>query len=136
MAHKTGAAYSGGHIVHGAANAMYLPKVIKYNAREKAAADRYAEIARFISLPAANTDEGVASLIGHIKTLNKALDIPGGIKDYEGGIINEKEFLDKLPKGAELAVGDACTGSNPRKITPAEMEKLLRCCFYDTEVDF
>ena len=26
MAHKTGAAYSGGHIVHGAANAMYLPK--------------------------------------------------------------------------------------------------------------
>ena len=29
MAHKTGAAYSGGHIVHGCANAMYLPKVIK-----------------------------------------------------------------------------------------------------------
>ncbi|MFA7108023.1 MAG: iron-containing alcohol dehydrogenase, partial [Sphaerochaetaceae bacterium] len=31
MAHKTGAAYSGGHIVHGCANAMYLPKVIKFN---------------------------------------------------------------------------------------------------------
>jgi alcohol dehydrogenase class IV len=136
MAHKTGAAYSGGHIVHGAANAMYLPKVIKYNAGEKTAADRYAEIARFISLPAKNSGEGVASLINHIKTLNNALDIPGGIKDYEGGIVGEKEFLDKLPKVAELAVGDACTGSNPRKITPAEMEKLLRCCFYDTEVDF
>jgi alcohol dehydrogenase class IV len=136
MAHKTGAAYSGGHIVHGAANAMYLPKVIKYNAKEKAAADRYAEIARFISLPAKTTGEGVVSLINHIKTLNKALDIPGGIKDYERGIINEKEFLDKLPKVAELAVGDACTGSNPRKITPVEMGKLLRCCFYDTEVDF
>jgi alcohol dehydrogenase class IV len=136
MAHKTGAAYSGGHIVHGAANAMYLPKVIKYNARERAAAECYAEIARFISLPAKNADEGVASLISHIKSLNKALDIPGGIKDYEGGVIDEKEFLDKLPKVAELAVGDACTGSNPRKISPPEMEKLLRCCFYDTEVDF
>ena len=34
MAHKTGAAYSGGHIVHGCANAMYLPKVIKFNAKE------------------------------------------------------------------------------------------------------
>ena len=33
MAHKTGAAYSGGHIVHGCANAMYLPKVIAYNAK-------------------------------------------------------------------------------------------------------
>ena len=30
MAHKTGAAFSGGHIVHGAANAMYLPKVIRF----------------------------------------------------------------------------------------------------------
>jgi alcohol dehydrogenase class IV len=136
MAHKTGAAYSGGHIVHGAANAMYLPKVIKYNAWEKAAADRYAEIARFISLPAKTAEEGVASLISHIKALNRALDIPGGSMDYEGGIIGEKEFLEKLPRVAELAVGDACTGSNPRKITPAEMEKLLRCCFYDSEVDF
>ena len=33
MAHKTGAAYSGGHIVHGCANAMYLPKVIKFNSK-------------------------------------------------------------------------------------------------------
>ena len=47
-----------------------------------------------------------------------------------------KEFLEKLPTVAELAVGDACTGSNPRQITPAQMEKLLLCCFYDKEVDF
>ena len=40
MAHKTGAAYSGGHIVHGCANAMYLPKVIKFNAKEPEAAKR------------------------------------------------------------------------------------------------
>jgi alcohol dehydrogenase class IV len=136
MAHKTGAAYSGGHIVHGCANAMYLPKVIQFNAKEKAAAERYAEISRFIGLPAKTPEEGVASLIAHIKTLNKALDIPTGIKDYEGGIIAEKEFLEKLPKVAELAVGDACTGSNPRKIDPAQMAKLLTACFYDTEVDF
>ena len=37
---------------------------------------------------------------------------------------------------AELAVGDACTGSNPRSINPEQMAKLLTCCFYDTEVDF
>lgn len=33
MAHKTGAAFTGGHIIHGCANAMYLPKVIKYNSK-------------------------------------------------------------------------------------------------------
>ncbi|GHT77601.1 NADPH-dependent butanol dehydrogenase [Spirochaetia bacterium] len=136
MAHKTGAAYSGGHIVHGCANAMYLPKVIRFNAKDKTAAIRYAEIAAFIGLPASTPDEGVNSLIAHIKKLNTALEIPTCIKNYEGGIINEKEFLDKLPKVAELAVGDACTGSNPRKITPAEMEKLLHACFYDEEVNF
>lgn len=131
MAHKTGAAYSGGHIVHGCANAMYLPKVIKYNAKDETAAKRYAEIAAFIGL-----EPSVEALIAHINGMNKALDIPSCIKDYEGGIINEQEFLDKLPKVAELAVGDACTGSNPRSITPEEMEKLLYCCYYDTEVAF
>lgn len=135
MAHKTGAAYSGGHIVHGCANAMYLPKVIRYNAKEPAAAERYAEIAKFLGF-AGSTDELVNALIAHINSMNKALDIPTCIKDYEGGMIDEKEFLEKLPKVAELAVGDACTGSNPRQITPAEMEKLLKCCFYDTEVNF
>ena len=49
------------------------------------------------------------------------------------GIIDEKEFMEKLPKVAELAVGDACTGSNPRKITPAQMEELLKSCYFDKE---
>ena len=131
MAHKTGAAFSGGHIVHGCANAMYLPKVIQYNAKEPTAAKRYAEIAAHIGL-----EPSVDALVKHIRAMNKALDIPDGIKDYEGGIIDEKEFLEKLPRVAELAVGDACTGSNPRAITPAVMEKLLKACYYDTEVNF
>ena len=131
MAHKTGAAYSGGHIVHGCANAMYLPKVIAFNAKEPEAEKRYGEIAAFLGLEPTSR-----ALIAHIKKMNAALNIPSCIRDYEGGIINEEEFLQKLPKVAELAVGDACTGSNPRSITPAQMEKLLRCCYYDTEVDF
>lgn len=131
MAHKTGAAYTGGHIVHGCANAMYLPKVIKFNSKNEEANKRYGQIAAFLGLEP-TTD----ALIAHIQKMNKALDIPSCIKDYEGGIIDEKEFMDKLPQVAELAVGDACTGSNPRSITPDEMAKLLKCCFYDEEVDF
>ena len=135
MAHKTGAAYSGGHIVHGCANAMYLPKVIRFNAKEPAAAARYAQIARFLGLDGADDGQLVDALVAYIDGLNRALDIPAGIKDYEGGLIDEAEFLRKLPQVAALAVGDACTGSNPRAITPAQMEQLLRCCYYDTTVD-
>jgi alcohol dehydrogenase class IV len=136
MAHKTGAAYSGGHIVHGCANAMYLPKVIKFNSKEPEAAKRYAEIARFLGLAGTTDLELTDALIAHIKKMNAALEIPSSIKEYEGGIIDEKEFFEKLSKVSALAVGDACTGSNPRSITPEVMEKLLTCCFYDTEVNF
>lgn len=131
MAHKTGAAYTGGHIVHGCANAMYLPKVIQFNAKDPAAAKRYGEIAAHLGLaPTAD------ALVDHLRAMNKALDIPDCIRDYEGGIIDEQEFLEKLPRVAELAVGDACTGSNPRAITPAQMEQLLKACYYDLTVDF
>lgn len=136
MAHKTGAAYSGGHIIHGCANAMYLPKVIKYNSKNPEAAERYAEIARFIHLKGNTTEELVDALIAEILRINKELNIPTCIKEYEGGIIDEKEFLQKLPEVAKNAIGDACTGSNPRQPTQEEMEKLLLACFYDRPIDF
>lgn len=136
MAHKTGAAFSGGHIVHGCANAMYLPKVIKYNSKNEEAAKRYGEIARFIGLTGNSDAELVDALIAEIRSMNKSLEIPMCIKDYEGGIIVEQEFLEKLPEVAKLAISDACTGSNPRQPSNEEMEKLLKACFYDEEIDF
>ena len=56
IAHKTGAIFEdqGAHIIHGAANAMYLPKVIAYNAKNETAAERYANIADFMGLKAEN----------------------------------------------------------------------------------
>jgi len=136
MAHKTGAAYTGGHIVHGCANAMYLPKVIQYNAKNAEAAQRYAEIARFIHLPGNTTEELVKALIAELRHMNEQLEIPQCIKNYEGGIINEEEFKTKLSEVAKNAIGDACTGSNPRQPTQEEMEKLLLAVFYDKEIDF
>ena len=136
MSHKTGAAYSGGHIVHGCANAMYLPKVIKYNSKNPEAAVRYGEIATFIGLKGDSTEALVDALINELKSMNEALNIPKCIKDYEGGIIDEAEFNSKLSDVAALAISDACTGSNPRIPTQEEMEKLLDACFYDKEIDF
>lgn len=143
MAHKTGAAFSGGHIIHGAANAMYLPKVIKYNAKNPEAAERYAEIARFMGLEGADTNALVDALIAELRHMNDVLHIPQCIKNYgeggviaENGIVGEEEFLAKLPEVAKNAIGDACTGSNPRQPSQEEMEKLLKACYYDLEIDF
>ena len=143
MAHKTGAVFEGGHIIHGAANAMYLPKVIQYNAKNPEAAQRYAYIARFMGLEGSDTQSLVAALVAELRHMNDELNIPQCIAHYgeggtiaEQGFVGEEEFLSKLPEIAKNALGDACTGSNPRQPDQADMEKLLRACYYDLDVDF
>ena len=143
MAHKTGAVFEGGHIIHGAANAMYLPKVIQYNAKNPEAAQRYAYIARFMGLEGSDTQSLVAALVAELRHMNDELNIPQCIAHYgeggtiaEQGFVGEEEFLAKLPEIAKNALGDACTGSNPRQPDQADMEKLLRACYYDLDVDF
>lgn len=133
MAHKTGAAFSTGHIPHGCANAIYLPYVIRYNAKNKEAASRYAEIARRMGLDGTSEQALINSLCEKIDEFNVRLNIPKTLKEFG---IEENEFKEKIGKIAELAVGDACTGSNPRAIAPEEMEKLFTCVYYGTEVDF
>ena len=143
MAHKTGAAFEGGHIIHGAANAMYLPKVIAFNAKNAEAAQRYAVIADYMHLGGSTVTEKVALLIAYLRGMNDKLNIPHCISRYgEGGLpaaqgfVSEQEFLGKVRDIAVNAIGDACTGSNPRQPSVDEMVKLLKCCYYDTEVDF
>ncbi len=143
MAHKTGAVFKNGHIIHGAANAMYLPKVIKFNSKDETAKKRYGEITDYMGLGGSSDDEKVDILINYLRKMNDDLNIPHCIKNYgEGGIpadtgiVPEDEFLEKLPGIAANALLDACTGSNPRQPSQEEMEKLLKCCYYDTEVDF
>ena len=115
MAHKTGAAFSTGHIPHGCANAIYLPYVIKYNAKDAVAAKRYAEIARRMGLAGTSEQALINSLVEKIDEFNVRLNIPKTLKDFG---INEEEFKEKVDKIAELAA------------------KLLTCTYYGTEVDF
>ena len=145
MAHKTGAAFAdySAHIIHGAANAMYLPKVIAFNAKDPTAKARYGVIADKMNLGGANDDEKVALLIKYLRGMNDDLNIPHCIGHYgpdsypcEQGFVPENVFLERLPEIAKNAIADAGTGSNPRQPSQEEMEKLLKCCYYDTEVDF
>ncbi|MBQ9039225.1 MAG: iron-containing alcohol dehydrogenase [Clostridia bacterium] len=147
MAHKTGAIFAdyGAHIIHGAANAMYLPKVIAFNAKDATAKKRYGVIVDYMGIAdkADSDDVKVEKLIAFLRGMNDQLNIPHCIKNYgadsypcEQGFVPEDVFLERLPEIAKNAIADACTGSNPRQPSQEEMEKLLKCCYYDTEVDF
>ena len=145
MAHKTGAVFAdlGAHIIHGAANAMYLPKVVAFNAKDPTAKKRYGVIADYMHLGGSSDDEKVKLLIDYLRKMNDDLNIPHCIAHYgadglpaEQGFVPENVFLERLHDIAANAILDACTGSNPRQPSQEEMEKLLKCCYYDTEVDF
>ncbi|MBR0384650.1 MAG: iron-containing alcohol dehydrogenase [Eubacteriaceae bacterium] len=145
MAHKTGAVFAdqGAHIIHGAANAMYLPKVIAFNAKDERAAERYAFIADYMKLGGETRDEKIAALIAYLRGMNDDLNIPHCIAHYgadsypaEVGFVPEDVYLARRHDIAVNAIGDACTGSNPRQPSVEEMEKLLDCVYYDLDVDF
>ncbi|MCE7699730.1 MAG: iron-containing alcohol dehydrogenase, partial [Methanobacterium paludis] len=127
LAHKTGAAFSTGHVPHGCANAIYLPYVIAFNAKEDAT--RYGAIGRFLGMEGSD-EEIVDELCVKIRDYNKNLNIAHDLKEFG---IKEDEFKEKVAKIAELAIGDACTGSNPREVTPELLEKLLNNIYYGKE---
>ena len=96
-----------------------------------------------MQLGGANDDEKVANLIAYLRKMNDDLNIPQCIQHYgadsypcEQGFVPENIFLERLPEIAKNAIADACTGSNPRQPSQEEMEKLLKCCYYDLDVDF
>ena len=127
MAHKVGAVF---HIPHGCANAIFLPYVIQYN-RSKCE-DRYADIAKALKLEGNTDAELTDSLIKLIDGLNDKLSIPHSMKEYG---VEEEDFKANLKFVAHNAVLDACTGSNPREIDDATMEKLFECTYYGTKVN-
>lgn len=132
IAHKTGAIFSTGHVVHGYANAMYLPYVIQYNRKNERALSKYGEIGRMLGLEG---DDFTISekLISEIRRLSEDFGIKKSLKDFG---VKEDEFLEKLPEIARNAVDDACTGSNPREIDNENMEKLIKSIYYGEDIEF
>ena len=128
MAHKTGDIFA---MPHGLANAIYLTYAIEYNG--KTAPKKYAEIAKQLGLDGATDQELVKSLVTMIKNMRKDFNIPASLKEFG---INEADFLQRLPSLAKTAVADPCTGTNPRTIEEATMEKLYTAAYYGEEVGF
>lgn len=132
LAHKLGGEF---HIPHGRANAVLLPYVIEYNAKEpdkfasfpkygKFIADKkYAEIARYLDLPASTTQEGVSSLIKAIRDLMAQLNMPQTIAQCG---VNRDEFEAKIEELADRAFEDQCTVANPKLPLVKDLVEIYR----------
>ena len=130
MAHKLGGEFN---IPHGRANAILLPYVIEYNAQKPTkftsfpkyehyiADEKYAEIAKYLGLPASTTEEGVASLVKAFRDLMKELDMPSTIAECG---ISRDAYEAKVEKLADNAFEDQCTTANPRMPLVKELEEI------------
>lgn len=128
LAHKTGAVF---HIPHGCCNAILLPFVIQYNSR--VCMERYAEIAKAVGLPGATDKQLTNSLVDAVREFNKKLSIE---QTYQANGVSEADFKANAQAIAQNAVGDPCTGSNPRATDADNMLKVLTCAYYGEDVTF
>jgi acetaldehyde dehydrogenase/alcohol dehydrogenase len=139
LAHKLGSEF---HVAHGLANACFLSHSISYNATDAPfkmacfpqyeyphSKKRYAEIANILNLQGETQDDKITSLIQAIEDLKVKLDIPDSIEKILGKEAKEKYF-NTIPKMAEMAFDDQCTGANPRYPLVSDLEKLYEAAWY------
>ena len=131
MAHQLGAMF---HIPHGRANAMLLPHIIEYNSdinkhsksREEylPQVKRYKTVAQLLGLSSYNTIMTVRSLVNWVQFMLKEMDIPLSISQM--GKISKEEYFDAIDKMADAALADACTATNPRVPTKADIIEIYK----------
>jgi alcohol dehydrogenase class IV len=127
MAHKIGAQF---HIPHGEANATLLPYVIQYNAKN--ALERYADIARVIGINTSDPGEAVQKLVEFIKDLNHRVGMPVSLNETD---IAEDEFFASLDETSQNALGDPCTGTNPRIPSVEDIKQIYKAAFLNKNVE-
>ena len=138
IAHKIGGEYG---IPHGRTNAILLPHVIRYNAKDpqkhtlfpkydffRADTD-YADIAKFLGLKGNTTEELVDALANAVYDLGCSIGIDMNLKSQG---VTEKLLHSTIDRMAELAFEDQCTTANPKEPLISELKGIIETA-YDYE---
>jgi len=114
LSHQVGALYG---IPHGAANAIFLPNVIRYNAK---VSKRFPDLAKVIG------KETAEELAQAIERLRAEVNNISSIKEF--GISREDwdKNIDYITNNALL---DPCTGFNPRVPVLQELKDIYNACY-------
>ncbi|RIL41460.1 bifunctional acetaldehyde-CoA/alcohol dehydrogenase [Staphylococcus epidermidis] len=138
IAHKIGGEYG---IPHGRTNAILLPHVIRYNAKDpqkhalfpkydffRADTD-YADIAKFLGLKGNTTEELVDALANTVYDLGCSVGIDMNLKSQG---VTEELLHSTIDRMAELAFEDQCTTANPKEPLISELKGIIETA-YDYE---
>ncbi len=140
LSHKLGG-YHG--VVHGQANAILLPYIIKYNSRANEGKvtmfsqyttsnvkERYADLAKLIGLTGKTDEILIDELCKYIVKMTNNLGLATNIK----ALVHDKEaFINSLEQMSIDAFDDQCTGANPRYPLIEDIKKLYMDAFEGTD---
>lgn len=131
VAHKIGGEYG---IPHGRTNAILLPHIIRYNAKDpqkhamfpkydffRADTD-YADIAKFLGLKGKTTAELVEALATAVYELGQSVGIDMSLK-AQG--VTQQTLDTTVDRMAELAYEDQCTTANPKEPLISELKQII-----------
>ncbi|MBD0825330.1 iron-containing alcohol dehydrogenase [Aestuariibaculum marinum] len=121
LSHQVGALYG---IPHGASNAIFLPNVIRFNAK---VSERFPDLAKLIGKETAE-DLAVA-----VETLRADVNNQATIKEFG---ISKEDWEKNLDYIANNAFLDPCTSFNPRKPTVEELKDIYNACYNGEVVNF
>jgi len=131
LGHSLGAVF---HVPHGRAVSLFLPYTIQFNARGDQPT-RYADIARFLSLPAADDQEGAASLVSAIRDLEQEVGVPLNIREALPDV-KPDEFAVRLDKLVDNAEMDATIVASARDLSTYDTRRLFEYAYEGKDIDF
>jgi alcohol dehydrogenase class IV len=128
MGHGAGAIFN---IPHGRVTGLMLPYTIEYTAN--GGVGRYLDLARMIGLAVEDERDAGLKLAAAIRDLMRRIDEPLSLR--EAGVAHA-EFENRLGAIADRAEMDASMITSRRIPNRAELERLFRCAYDGTRVDF
>ena len=129
MGHSLGALFP---VPHGQAVGLFLPYTIEFTVRGDLPT-RYADIARFLGLPAADEAEGAASFVQTIRELAHRIGQPTSL---QAAGISPQDFEAQLPKLIDNALNDSAMLIGLRFPEEEEVARLFRYAYEGKHVDF
>jgi len=128
MGHALGAVF---HAPHGRAVGLLLPYSIEFTAN--GGESRYADIARFLGLPAENEAEGATSLATAIRELQQRIDLPRRVRDLG---IEPEAYAAGMAQMINNTEMDTSLVFSMRVPDSVELERLFRYAYEGKSIDF
>lgn len=115
LAHSLGGRY---HVPHGRLNAMLMPAVIRFNAVDERAGEKYARLAKLCSLP-----PSARSLASALDRLRGSLGMPDKLTACG---VESKTVQGDMKELTAAALADVCTPGNPRTVNATDLAALIK----------